>query len=135
MIEAASRTISTSISPRKADRRREQRYSVKEGTFVVNSPNMGQLTDISMSGLAFTYFDWEEWPDSFQEMDIFQANGGGYCLHNLPGDTVSDSAANSYMQDLSHNGQRRRSVHFRELSPFQVEELLSFIQTHATGLK
>lgn len=119
---------------KKSERRREKRYVVKEGTYVVNSPNMGQLTDISMSGLSFTYFDWEEWPDSFQEMDIFQANGG-YCLHNLAGDTVSDCTANTYMQDLTHSTQRRRGVHFRDLSMAQVDELRQFIQTHSTGYK
>ncbi len=45
---------------RTVERRRNKRYKAVEGAYAAISPNshkLGQITDISMGGLSFKYFD------------------------------------------------------------------------------
>ena len=73
------------------ERRREKRYRVKDGTYaVLGAPanKLGQIVDISMSGMAFTYLADSDPIGTAEELNIL-ANQG-ICVEKIPYTTVTD---------------------------------------------
>ncbi|MBW2567554.1 MAG: PilZ domain-containing protein [Deltaproteobacteria bacterium] len=121
-----------SVAEKLVERRKHNRFSVSKGAFVALRPHygkIGQVVNISMGGLAFTYMADEERPSSF-ELDIFLA-GGSFYLQEVPFGTISDFHNDG--MPLSSVKMRRMGVQFGDLSPHQVSQLEYFIQNHTEG--
>ncbi|RJQ66055.1 MAG: PilZ domain-containing protein [Desulfobacteraceae bacterium] len=116
------------------NRRKERRTAVDENVYVVidTQPEMmGQMVEISSTGMAFTFVDLDsaserlKGRDSFQ-MDFFAA-GKGYFIRNLPArlvsktDTPSANAISSLMI-------KRIGVEFTALSVSQQVQVNSLIR-------
>jgi len=81
-----------SVAEKLVERRKHNRFSVSKGAFVALRPHygkIGQVVNISMGGLAFTYMADEERPSRSFELDIFLA-GGSFYLQEVPFGTISD---------------------------------------------
>ncbi len=73
------------------ERRRDKRYRLKDGTYaVLGAPanKLGQIIDISMSGMAFTYLADNDPIGTADALDIL-ANQG-ICVEKIPYTTVTD---------------------------------------------
>jgi c-di-GMP-binding flagellar brake protein YcgR len=114
------------------ERREYQRFRAQEGTFAVFGPNsnkIGQITDISMGGLAFHYMPGEE-PNGSKELNIFLAESSFY-LRKIPFDTVWDQDARQV--PFSSINIRRCGVEFGSLSDAQSSQLERFIESYTVG--
>lgn len=113
------------------ERRKESRYRVCDGTFAidVNEPGrLGEIIDISRSGVAFRYMSG---PNNFQpatSLNIFSSTHSLF-LNQLPFETVSDFPMPGH--PTSAIIMRRSSGKFT-LSSEQQEQLDSFIALHST---
>ena len=82
------------ISDKIIDRRKDSRYKVKDGIFIVPTPRiqssrLGNIIDISMGGLAFQYFLVKNMSfTDFMALDIY-ISGDGMFLDNLPVNIIS----------------------------------------------
>ncbi len=84
------------------ERRKHKRYKIKEGAFAAINPNhcqlIGQITDMSMGGLAFTYID-----DDVNENNEKEQN------HSIDSDeydhatTILLSSFDYYVEDIKFN--------------------------------
>ncbi len=123
------------------DRRQHERFQVHDGAVVVLRPPapilgqdidiVGQIIDISKTGLVLRYVSSQERSYESFELDIVLA-GNGFRLNGVPVKTVSDSqmaddAASNYTTV------RRRGVQFGALTDQQVSQLERFIQDHTNG--
>ncbi len=74
------------------ERRKYKRYKVKEGAFAAIDPNycqlIGQIADISMGGLAFTYID--------------DLDGSDESEHNLRENTMSGSSSTMLLSSFDY---------------------------------
>jgi hypothetical protein len=116
------------------ERRQDPRYRAQDFAFAVfraHVSKLGQIMDISRSGLAFRYIAAKEWSNGLFEIDIFLADNGFY-LYNLSVRTISDfEIANETA--LSSVAMRRRGMQFVELNQSQTYQLDYFIQNHTVG--
>jgi hypothetical protein len=122
-----------SVAEKLVERRKHNRFSVSKGAFVALRPHygkIGQVVNISMGGLAFTYMADEERPSRSFELDIFLA-GGSFYLQGVPFGTISDFHNDGI--PLSSVKMRRMGVQFGDLTPHQVSQLEYFIQNHTEG--
>ena len=122
-----------SVAKKLVERRKHKRFSVSKGAFVALRPNylkIGQVTDISTGGLAFTYMADEKPPNRSFELDIFLADQAFY-LQGVPFRTISDFHSDGI--PFSSVRMRRTGVQFRELTPDQKAQLEKFIQDHSIG--
>ncbi len=123
---------SVSVAKKPVERRKHRRLSISNGAFVALRPHyqrIGQVVDISMGGLAFTYMADQESPNRSFEADIFLA-GGVFCCQGVPFRTISD--CESYGTAFSSIKMRRSGLQFGELTPQQQVQLERFIQEHTT---
>ena len=126
-----------SKSKKQVDRRRHKRFHVRDTAFVVfRAPwplatNVGQITDISMDGLAFSYIAGEKRSNSSSELDILLGNRSFY-LDKVPFKTVSDCKT-PHKVPFSSIEMRRCGVQFGKLAPEQISQLKNFIWNHTTG--
>ena len=123
------------------DRRQHERFQVREGAFVVLRPRspvlgqdidiVGQIVDISKSGLVLRYVSSQERSYESFELDIVLA-GNGFRLNGVPVKTILDcqmadgAASNSTTV-------RRRGVQFGTLTEQQLTQLERFIRDHTNG--
>ena len=111
-----------------AERREHERHSAKSGRCSVES-KAGEIIDISMGGLAFSYVDRGDWEDeSFDQGMLFGEND--LCLEELPLKIISDCAINSGLSII-----RRCGVKFGELTPKQISQLEYFIWANTEAKK
>ncbi len=123
------------------DRREHGRFQVHDGAFVVLRPRspilgqdidiVGQVMDISRTGLLLRYVATQEpSPESF-ELDLVLA-GNGFRLNGVPFKTISDF---QLADDDASNATtvRRRGVRFGPLTYKQLSELERFIRDHTNG--
>lgn len=110
------------------NRRKEARFSVCESVYVVintEPQTLGQMVEISTSGLAFTYVDLNGASKRLSEqatlrMDLF-AGGKGFFIKNLACRLVS-KIKNVSDQSLSSLNIKRVGVEFDNLTlPQQVQ--------------
>jgi hypothetical protein len=123
------------------DRRQHERFQVHDGAFVVLRPRspilgqdvdiVGQIMDISKTGLVLRYVASQERSYESFELDIVLA-GNGFRLNGVPVKTVSDC---QMPDDAPSNSTtvRRRGVQFRALTDQQTSQLERFIQDHTNG--
>ena len=122
-----------SMAKKMVERRKHRRFSISDGAFVALRPHyqrIGQVVDISMGGLAFTYMADQESPNQSFEADIFLA-GRAFSWQGVPFKTISD--CESHRNAFSSIKMRRSGLQFGELTPQQQVQLECFIQEHTTG--
>ena len=120
------------------ERRKHKRFRVQSGAFTVftafswphSTQKLGQIIDISMGGLAFTYITGEESPNVSLELSIFLA-GNRFHLRSIPFETISDAETNEV--PFSSINMKRSGVQFGELTPNQLSQLKHFIWNYTTG--
>ena len=110
------------------ERRQHQRFKVKSGTFKSESRS-GDIVDISMGGLAFSYIDSGNWTDESFDCGMLMGEKD-LCLEEIPLKIISDCAINSGFSIT-----RRCGVKFEKLTPKQLAQLEYFIwaNTDATA--
>jgi hypothetical protein len=115
------------------NRRKQKRYPVSSGIFVVLNPaghssKLGTMIDISKSGLSLQYLDVNDSAPAYSELDVF-ASGHGMLIWRLPFTIVSRTAfqePNPFYSLIS----RRMGVKFNALSDVKHAKLSSFIQAY-----
>jgi hypothetical protein len=115
------------------ERRKHKRFHAKDGTFAVLRPQwpystkIGQIIDISMGGLAFSYVAGEDQPNRSYELDILLAEHS-FHLTKIPFKTIWDQEA----EQLPSLRMRRCGVQFGELAPHHISQLEYFVQHYTT---
>jgi hypothetical protein len=95
---------------------------------------VGQITDISVGGLAFDYVGDDEGSSAeLRELDILMLDGA-FHLYNIPCRIISDLVTHQSHPGLTTN-MRRCGVQFEELTVYQSGRLRYFIEKHTTGEK
>ena len=115
------------------ERRRHRRYRVQDGTFAVLGPSsnkVGQVIDLSVGGLAFSYIAGEEQQDQAYELGILLAEDS-FHLTKIPCRTVWDAEAKDL--PFSTLAMRRCGMQFGELTQNQASQLEYFIHHHTVG--
>jgi len=118
-------------SKKKANRRKHQRFMVREGAFAVMKPgykNLGQIKNISKGGLAYRHIADKRLENGLYKMDIFLSNKDFY-LENVPFKTVTvfDEASEFPYSSVM---MKRRCIQFGDLDTEQKEMLNYFIMNH-----
>jgi hypothetical protein len=117
------------------ERRKYRRFKVRHPAFVVfntQPTRLGEILDISMSGLSFRYMvDSEEVVNQSRELDILFGDDDFY-LDKLPFSTVSDRLSNNGLP-FSTMIMRRRGVQFGDLNDAQRDQLEYFIENNTSG--
>lgn len=114
------------------ERRLCRRYKAVEGAYAAISPNshkLGQIADISISGLCFSYIDTS---DSYQDAhpqpeELVFLSSMGYYVGDLPVKTVSDYEVTN-VSSFSSLKIRRRHIHFTDLSSKQLFDLDNYLR-------
>lgn len=106
------------------ERRQHPRYPVKSATFTVADKG-GEIIDISMGGLAFSYVEREDWDGESFDRGVLMGEQDLY-IEDISLKVISDCAINSGISLI-----RRCGVKFEQLTPKQMAQLEYFIW--ATG--
>ena len=122
------------MSKKIIDKRKYPRFyfTRTSGPFAVTGPDsrrLGQITDISMGGLAFCYiYDGKDWNNHSIRFDILFDEEEFDC-RQIPLITVSDILVK---KSYPHNPlcMRRRGLQFGELTTRQQQILREFISIH-----
>jgi hypothetical protein len=118
----------------KTERRRRKRFKAIEGAFaalVNHNSKLGQIQDISTSGLSFRYIEDHGQTDDAQELKIIVGNRGLY-LDKIPFTKIFDcEITNQY--SFSSIKMRQIGLQFGELTAEQQHRLHDFIQKHTVG--
>ena len=122
------------------ERRKHRRFQVENGAFAVlgglswahSTQKLGQINDIGMGGLAFSYIASEEVSDDSVELNIFLAENR-FHLRKIPFKTIWDVETEKV--PFSSITTRRSGVRFGELTPNQISHLKHFIRNHTLPLK
>jgi hypothetical protein len=115
------------------ERRKHMRFRVQDGTFAVFGPHsskIGQIIDMSIGGLAFSYIAGEGRPNRSYELGILLAENSFY-LTRIPFETIWDKEAGGV--PFSSVAMRYCGVQFGELTQNQASQLRYFIQNHTGG--
>jgi len=108
------------------ERRAHKRYQVKDCAIGTQS-KFGEIVDISIGGLAFTYIDRGEWKKESLELGILFGNDD-LCLNEIPFKIISDCAIGAGVSML-----RRCGVQFGALTKAQISQLEYFIWVNTKG--
>ena len=112
------------------DRRRQQRFDVRNSAFVLLGPDstkLGALIDISMGGLSFNHMARKPPSNELYELDIFLIDQDFY-LQQVPFNIVWDCPTEE--NPLSSITMRRCGVQFGQMTHTQMSQLEYFIQAH-----
>ncbi len=111
----------------KQDRRKDKRYLLREGSFAGMYPQIGEILNISMGGVAFRYLDIDK---SASDTGGFVICGDdGECLTSLKQCVISDVAVKE-QSVFSRIITRERRVRFADIDEDQKMYLNSFIENH-----
>ncbi|MBW1801379.1 MAG: hypothetical protein JRJ85_11710 [Deltaproteobacteria bacterium] len=111
------------------DQRKDARFRVQEGTFVsLNNQSymLGNMVNVSRSGLSFEYVPHMDRPLGTSELDIFII-GHVFRLIKIPFSIIFDLETDKPIP-FSSNNMRRCGVQFRHLMPVQSYQLDYFIR-------
>jgi len=120
------------------ERRKHKRFHVQDGAFAVltafswphSTQKLGQITDIGMGGLAFSYIASEVLSNGSAQLSIFLAENWIY-LRKIPFETIWDVETKKV--PFSSITMKQSGVQFGELTPNQISQLKYFIRNHTTG--
>jgi hypothetical protein len=115
------------------ERRKHKRFRVQDGTFAVLGPRYGKIgpiTDMSMSGLAFSYIAGEEQDNGSYQLSILLAQDS-FHLTRIPFKTVWDTEAKEV--PFSTLDMRQCGVEFGQLTEKQISQLEHFVEKHTVG--
>ena len=116
------------------ERRQQPRFKAVEGVFaalVNHNSQLGQIKDISKTGLAFHYIDHGDALGEVSELKIIVGKGGLY-LDKLPFKKVADfQLKNEHC--FSSLRMRQIGLQFGDLTSRQCIRIEHFIQKHTTG--
>ena len=107
------------------ERRKGKRFKIKEGVFSIlhgPSPELGEITDASRSGLAFKYQGEEKLWKQSSELEILAPNDS-FKIESLPIRGVWDFKITSSM--------RKRGVQFGKLTYKQRSQIKFFMQNYS----
>ena len=113
------------------ERRKHTRFQLKPGAYAVLSPNLiklGQIIDISVSGLAFRYIRYGDKDVDNVDSDVLLYGKNMY-VDRIPFRIVSDV-------ELTNPGifssvlMNKFSIEFKNLTGKQLEQLEMFIKSH-----
>ena len=116
------------------ERRQQPRYKVVDGVFaalVNHNSKLGQIRDISQSGLAFRYIDSGDPSDEPTELKIIVGERGVY-LNNLPFKKVNDFEIKNE-DSFSALKMRQIGLQFGNLTPYQRNRMERLLQNHTIG--
>jgi hypothetical protein len=125
---------SMNSSETEIERRKEKRYKVASGAYAVigNKPNkLGQINNISSSGLAFKYLANEASSNGAQVMDVFVRNHP-FHMKDIPIKTVYDVEL-AKENPCSTVLLRQQSVMFGNLTEEQTSGIMHLLQHHTLG--
>jgi hypothetical protein len=114
------------------ERRKHKRYVVGYCTYAVLRPpatTIGQIVDISLSGLAFQYFSPNGDAMQYHSLDILAAEG--LCLENISYELIDDITIPNDVP-FSELKMYRHCIKFNGLTDHQKRQIQSFINTHTT---
>lgn len=124
------------------ERREHLRFGVKKGVLAVSDKYVGQITDISVSGLSFRIVHFcgqtknaNNRPEDIESLDILSSALEGFALKNLPVTTVFDQKLGPIFPDKKEIVAYRRGVQFSALSVCQAEQLQELIIAKNDGNK
>lgn len=110
------------------EKRKHKRYKMRDGTYALlrtSARKIGQLIDLSLSGLAFTYFSTNGAAPDSDGLDLLAA--GNIHLQDIPYQTVSDFVLPNE-QPFSQIIMRRRCIKFKALPPEIATSIEQIIQ-------
>nr|MBF0222585.1 PilZ domain-containing protein [Desulfobulbaceae bacterium] len=107
-----------------ADRRRHERVSLRSGTFAGCSPNVGEVVDISLGGISFSYVEFGG--DRSPSSNFILCGTDGCCVEDLSYAVVSDKVFHN-SSALSHIVTKLRRIKFTDLTEDQIRMLQDFI--------
>ena len=118
---------------KKHDRRKDKRYIAKNGAFAALSKNnrLGQIMNVSRSGLAFRYIEDKNDKIELDELKILMPQVD-FFLEQVIFKTVSDFAVEQNLPFRSIQ-MRQAGLQFRNLTPKQELKLSHFILNHTMG--
>jgi hypothetical protein len=124
--------MTMTIGPCFAERRKQPRFQIGPGAWVVKNARPGLISDLSLEGLSWRYIDRKSWPaPPSPTLDIL-IEGRDLSLTGLPCRLIADGEA-------EHDGPdpalavRRRSVQFDKLTADQRARLEKLIRQHAAA--
>ena len=112
------------------ERRKHKRYLTRDGTYAVLRPpanKIGKIIDISLSGLAFSYFSTNGAPMECPGLDLLADEG--LCMENMPYTLVDDCIIPNE-QPFSQITMRRHCIQFNGLTEEHKKQLQSFIDKY-----
>ncbi len=121
---------------RTVERRRNKRYKAVDGAYAAISPNshkLGQIIDISMTGLSFKYIDTsndDKYENQIPEETVFLSSMG-YYVGDLPFQVVSDYEVTN-VPSFSSMKVRKRHVQFTDLSFKQLFDLDYYLRNNVS---
>ncbi|MEW6218250.1 MAG: PilZ domain-containing protein [Thermodesulfobacteriota bacterium] len=120
-----------------AEKRRFQRFPVRDLAFAVLEPyfgRLGQLKDVSRGGVGFEYVEFEEAgperPTGPLRLEVMRL-AEGFCLQDFPCRIVYDEKSPNASALVHSVITRRCGVAFGSLSAEQETDLDQFITSHA----
>jgi hypothetical protein len=117
----------TVIDKKGAERRRHERYEVKDRIFITFRPQfdrIGWITDISKGGLSLEYSTIQEYSELTEKVnvDIF-SSPRKFDLSNLPCQLIYDARVDRGKGFIETIETRRCGLVFENLSPHQADQL------------
>ncbi len=115
-----------------AERRKHKRYFTIDGTYAVLRPpanKIGKIIDISLSGLAFSYFSTNGATMVSPSLDLLADEG--LCLENMTYTLINDCII-PYEQPFSQITMRRHCIQFNGLTEDHKNQLQTFIDKYGT---
>ena len=125
--------IFESVMEDSAQRRQHRRFKVQDGIFASLSPGfciLGQIVDISRSGLAFRYVARRAGPHKCANLKILKTDGSFSC-DRIPFKTIWDCST-PRESSLGSLALRHCGVQFGKLEDDQKFDLKYFIENHTT---
>ena len=120
-----------SIEKTTPERRREKRILLRDGCAytVIRPPanKIGGVIDISLSGLAFSYFSIDGKVQKPERLDILC--NGDLVLENIQCETVNEFAIPNE-QPFSQITMRRCCIKFGSLTPQHIEQIKDMMTNH-----